>query len=121
MEIQKLNQEVESKKVESDRIGEGARELDVTVQRFKDQIANLEQDKLKLTGDLALHVELLKTTSENRAKMEQSLQDKTLLVTKRETAVKTVTQELVKANDTIKKLQDENANKTTKSNCLTRL
>ena len=60
-----------------------------------------------MSGQLSLKTELLKTTLDDKARMEASLAEKSQLVTKRESAVKAVSQELVKANDTIKKLQTE--------------
>ena len=56
---------------------------------------------------MSLKSEILKTSLDDKAKAVQSLVEKTQLVAKRETAVKAVSQELVKANETIKKLQSE--------------
>jgi len=106
-EIQKLNQEIHSVRAESNRAGEGAKELDQTVHRLQAQVSALEQDNVRLSGELSLKSEILKTSLDDKAKAEQLLVEKTQLVAKRETAVKAVSQELVKANETIKKLQSE--------------
>ena len=42
-EIQKLNRQISSMKAETDRAGEGAKELDQTVHRLQSQISSLEQ------------------------------------------------------------------------------
>ena len=42
-EIQKLNRQIISMKAETDRAGEGAKELDQTVHRLQSQISSLEQ------------------------------------------------------------------------------
>jgi len=107
VQIERLNQEIDSKRAESDRAGEGAKELDQTVHRLQAQVSALEQENVRLSGQLSLKTELLKTTVDDKARMEASLAEKSQLVTKRESAVKAVSQELVKANDTIKKLQTE--------------
>ena len=42
-EIQKLTRQISSMKAETDRAGEGAKELDQTVHRLQSQISSLEQ------------------------------------------------------------------------------
>lgn len=106
-EIEKLNRDIESRRAENDRAGEGAKQLDQTVQRLQAQVSHLEQENVRLSSQLSLKTELLKTTSEDKIKTEQALADKSQLVTKREAAVKAVSQELVKANEAMKKLQTE--------------
>jgi len=113
-EILKLNREIDSRRAENELAGEGAKERDQTVQRMQAQISHLEQDNVRLTSQLSLKTELLQTTSEDKAKLEQALTDKCQLVTKREAAVKAVSQELVKANEVTKKLQSEARRQTEK-------
>ena len=45
-EIQKLNQEIHSVRAESNRAGEGAKELDQTVHRLQAQVSALEQARI---------------------------------------------------------------------------
>lgn len=113
-EIQKLNRQISSMKAETDRAGEGAKELDQTVHRLQSQISSLEQENVRLNGQVTLKSEMLKTLSEEKSKMETSLAEKSQLVAKREATVKAVSQELVKANEASKKLQAEARRQTDK-------
>ena len=51
---------------------------------------------------------LLQKATEDRLNLERDLGERTNLVTRRETQIKTVSRELQKANDIIKQCQDEN-------------
>lgn len=89
-------------------MGQGNHELDRNLSRLQARLDVLEQDKIRLGEDLKRRDENVEDLMNMRKHLEQELSEKKCLVTKRENAVKNVSQELLKANEVIRKLQDQN-------------
>jgi spindle assembly abnormal protein 6 len=107
-ELKRLRAEAEQHRLENNNLGQGKHELDRNLSRLQARVDILEQEKGRLLDDLTRRDGTIQDILEQRKRLEQEVAEKKLLVTKRETAVKNVSQELIKANEVIRKLQDQN-------------
>ena len=104
-ECKRLRSDAEQQRQEKENLGQGNHELDRNLSRLQSRIDLLEQEKVRLTENLKSRDDKIEDLTESKKNLELELQEKKLLVTKRETTVKKVSQELIKANDIIRKLQ----------------
>ena len=108
IDLQRTREELQTLQRQKEAAGENRRELDASLQRMKGEIDALKQERLNMTQEINKQNDLLQKTMEEKIMLEREASDKAKLVVRRETQVKTVTQELYKANATIKQFQDEN-------------
>ena len=110
IDLQSTREELQKQQREKEGVVGNKRELDAALHRMKGEIDTLKQERTNMAQEMRQQSDHLKITLEGKAMLEKEFNDKAQLVIRRETAVKTVTQELMKANDAIKKLQNENRN-----------
>lgn len=80
---------------------------DRTTNDLKTRVAVLEQELKDKTILIAKHTEMLKTGKEQKQQLEELLADKENQLQRKQNAVKNVGEEVIKANEIIKKLQNE--------------
>ncbi len=113
--LQRLKESLQSAEEEVVRgkqeLGQSREELDrlqTSRSRTEKERATLLQDNVVLRSEVASQRELLKNLQEQKDRLQLDLEEKVTLVKKREDAVKTVSRELVKANEVIQKFVAQN-------------
>eukprot|EP00095_Tigriopus_kingsejongensis_P003000 maker-scaffold784_size97500-snap-gene-0.28 protein:Tk03000 transcript:maker-scaffold784_size97500-snap-gene-0.28-mRNA-1 annotation:"spindle assembly abnormal protein 6-like protein" len=103
---QQLRRELETKKFEHNKLDSGFHDRERLLHQLQTKVSMLEQDRSRIQVEHSRQADQLSRVSEQKTRLEQEMSEKSALVTKRETAVKTVSKELVKANEIIRKFQN---------------
>ena len=114
IDLQRSKQDLQKHKNEKEKTGEHQRDLDASLQRMRGEIDSLKQERMNMNCEMNKQNDKLQKTMEDKILLEREVLEKAKLVTRRETQVKTVTQELNKANNIIKQFQDENRKQNTR-------
>lgn len=99
---------------EQTKLDTNIHQRDRITSQLQTKLTLAEQEVIRYQSELARQKELSAVLSEQKAKLDQDLTEKTALVRKREISVKSVSQELVKANEIIKKFQSQVLNEHSK-------
>ncbi|CAG5093737.1 Similar to SASS6: Spindle assembly abnormal protein 6 homolog (Gallus gallus) [Cotesia congregata] len=82
-------------------------EKDRYVNELKTRVAVMEQELKDKAILISKHLEMLKTSKEQKQQLEEMLAQKENQVQRKQNALKNVSDEVIKANDIIKKLQND--------------
>lgn len=92
---------------------------DKAVNSLRTKVAVLEQELKDKTEIINKHLEMLKSSKEQKQHLEDFLTEKDTQLQSKQNSLRSLSDDLVKANQIIKKLQDELADTKTKLKCST--
>jgi len=107
-DCERLRSEVEQHRLDKENLGQGKFEQERNMNALKTTLNVLEQEKRHLTENLKMKDETIDDLNNRQRHLDQELSLKIADVDKRKKQVKDVSKELLKANEIISKMQEEN-------------
>ncbi|CAB4063897.1 SAS-6 [Lepeophtheirus salmonis] len=102
-----FQRELENKKMENNNLDAGYHDRERMINQLKLKVGLLETEKERTEVEFRQQQDLCTIANEQKNKLDLELKEKIALISKRENAVRSVTQELMKANEIIKKFQEQ--------------
>ncbi|EFX84362.1 hypothetical protein DAPPUDRAFT_238610 [Daphnia pulex] len=106
-ECNRLQQELTSARRRGASLDADFHSKERTVNQLRTKVAVLEQELKDKDILLAKQQDLLTSAQEQKVRLTSIVEEKDSVISRRESAVKTMTEELIKANDIIRKLQND--------------